>query len=150
MRLIKIVFVVLSIYNTGFSQNYIGDEKEIDIILENGRNFSNYIITSNYEMIIDSYTNDAKIFPNNSPIIQGGDSILAYWRLPGGVHTVHHELTPIEIKIIGGEAYDYGYYEGVTRKIDGTEIAWKGKYVVVWRKEGDTWKMYLDIWNSVP
>ena len=54
-----------------------------------------------------------------------------------------------EIKIIENEAYDYGYYEGRTKRANGQESSWKGKYVVVWRKEEDTWKMYLDIWNAV-
>ncbi|PCJ98842.1 MAG: DUF4440 domain-containing protein [Flavobacteriaceae bacterium] len=150
MRLKIIDIVLLFFCTTGFSQNYIGEEKEIDIILENSRKFSTYVVSANYDMIGESYTNDAKIFPQNSRIIEGKDSILNYWRLPDGVRTVHHKLMPEEIKIMGKEAYDYGYYEGITKTANGKERTWKGKYVVVWRKEGGHWKMYLDIWNSTP
>lgn len=44
--------------------------------------------------------------------------------------------------------YDYGYYEGVIKLVDGCFSYWEGKYVIVWKKlkDGD-WKMYIDIWN---
>lgn len=31
---------------------------------------------------------------------------------------------------------------------DGNKEVDKGKYMVVWKKDGDKWKLYRDIWNS--
>lgn len=31
---------------------------------------------------------------------------------------------------------------------DGKNTIDKGKYMVVWKKDGDKWKMFRDIWNS--
>jgi len=31
---------------------------------------------------------------------------------------------------------------------DGKKTTDKGKYMVVWKKDGDKWKLYRDIWNS--
>jgi ketosteroid isomerase-like protein len=31
---------------------------------------------------------------------------------------------------------------------DGSESAWQGKNVMIWKKVDEEWKMYLDIWNS--
>jgi ketosteroid isomerase-like protein len=31
---------------------------------------------------------------------------------------------------------------------DGKKFNDKGKYIVVWKKDGDKWKLYRDIWNS--
>ena len=104
---------------------------------------------SDYHSIGKAYTVDAKIFPNNMDIIQGREEIIKYWTLPEGLRTKYHKIIPEEIKIIGNEAYDYGYYEGTTLRSDGTESNWKGKYVVVWRKIDREWKMYLDIWNRI-
>jgi ketosteroid isomerase-like protein len=42
-----------------------------------------------------------------------------------------------------------GYYEGKSLKQDGEEISWKGKYLIVWKKEANDWKMYMDIWNRI-
>lgn len=133
----------------GFSQTYIGDEKEIENILANIENFSKYIMASDYRQIGNSYTEDAKIFPNNRDIIVGRKAITDYWRLPEGVQTSYHKVTPGEIKINNDEAYDYGYYEGTTRRANGEEVPWKGKYVIVWKKIDGDWKIYLDIWNRI-
>ena len=95
------------------------------------------------------YTVDGKIFPNNLEIIEGREKIKKYWTQPEGVKTIAHKVTPSELKIIGKEAYDYGYYEGTTRLANGDEVSWKGKYVIVWKKVGKDWKIYLDIWNSI-
>ncbi len=141
------VFLFLTITHVS-AQNLIGEEAEMDIILKNIESFSQAVMEANYEGIGAAYTEDAKIFPNNRDIIHGRESITAYWKLPEGTRISYHKITPEEIKIIGDEAYDYGYYEGATLK-DGKESRWKGKYVIVWKKVGDDWKIYLDIWNRV-
>jgi len=130
------------------AQNYQGPKEDIDQILENTRLFSGYIINADYDNIAASYTEDAKIFPGNIDIIAGQEDIKAYWILPEGVETAYHKVTSEEIKVIGNEAYDYGYYEGRTKR--GEEVSsWRGKYVIIWQKIDGTWKMYLDIWNSI-
>lgn len=149
MKSVRIFLTLFFISQMCIAQNYIGDKKEIDQILENAKNFSQYVRDSNYKMIGESYTEDAKIFPNNMKILEGKGPILSYWELPDGVRTVHHKLMPEEIKIMGNEAYDYGYYEGRTKRANGEESNWQGKYVVIWRKEEGNWKMYLDIWNGI-
>jgi len=55
----------------------------------------------------------------------------------------------MEITIIKKTAYDYGYYEGETIMKDGSSSKWKGKYMIIWKKVGKDWKIYLDIWNSI-
>ncbi len=149
MKFTTTLFILLFSYSLGFAQEYIGPKAEIDQILENAKNFSHYIVDADYGMILNAYTADAKIFPDNTEILTGEEAILKYWTLPEGVSTSYHKLMPEEIKIMGDEAYDYGYYEGTTQRSDGSESSWKGKYVVVWRKEKGEWKMYLDIWNGV-
>ncbi len=37
---------------------------------------------------------------------------------------------------------------GVYEMGDGKKTIDKGKYIVVWKKDGDTWKLFRDIWNS--
>ena len=69
--------------------------------------------------------------------------------MPEGVKTSNHKITPIEITVVGDTAYDYGYYEGTTLKATAEKSSWKGKYVIVWKRVGTEWKMYLDIWNSI-
>ncbi len=123
-------------------------EKEKILAVANG--FSKSYIGGNLEEIVNTYTEDGKIFPNNMPIIEGQEGLRNYWKTPKGIKVLHHELSPSEINILGNYAYDYGYYEGKTEQKDGEISSWKGKYLVVWKKVGADWKMYLDIWNRVP
>ena len=149
MKYLITTLFTLFLLNSGSSQTYQGNQKHINRILENITQFSDYVMAGDYENIGAAYTEDAKIFPNNTDIIEGRAKITSYWKPSGEARTVYHKITPSEIKIIGKEAYDYGYYECITRSANGEETSWRGKYVIVWKKiEGD-WKIYLDIWNRI-
>ena len=136
-------------YTSLSAQHYEGKQKEIDVILNNVKLFSEYVMAADHEKIAASYTVDAKIFPNNRDILKGEKTIENYWTSSNGTKTIHHKITPEEIIIQGKTAYDYGYYEGKTLYTDGSEASWKGKYVIVWKKVKKEWKIYLDIWNSI-
>ena len=131
------------------SQTYKGDKKQIDEILSNIKNFSSYVVTANYKKLSEAYTSDAKIFPSNMKIQAGTEPIINYWKLPDGLAIIHHKIMPEEITIVENTAYDYGYYEGTTKKANGEASNWKGKYVIVWKKIDNNWKIYLDIWNGI-
>ncbi|MGI9550627.1 MAG: YybH family protein [Aurantibacter sp.] len=122
---------------------------EKEKILTAAKNFSKAYMDGNLDAIANAYTGDGKIFPNNTPIIEGREAIRKRWELPEGVQVLHHELNPEEVNLLGNYAYDYGYYQGKTKKVNGNIDEWKGKYVVVWKKVENDWKMYLDIWNRV-
>ncbi len=131
------------------AQKYVGNEEDINKILHNIKKFSQHVMNSDYDSIALAYTEDGKIFPNNTDIIEGREKVRKRWVLPEGVKTTLHKLSPVEITINGEYAYDYGRYNGITQRKDGTNVPFKGKYVVVWKKVGEDWKIYLDIWNSI-
>ncbi|MEM7548985.1 MAG: nuclear transport factor 2 family protein [Bacteroidota bacterium] len=146
-KLIVLSFIMLNL-NSCLAQTYNGNKEDIAQIIKNTRMFSEYVMSSNFKMIAGSYTEDAKIFPNNTNILEG-EEIIKYWTLPEGVSTPYHKITQTEITIVDDTAYDYGYYEGKTKHKDGRVSSWKGKYVIVWKNINDQWKIYLDIWNGV-
>lgn len=147
----KAVLLILAILCalTTYGQAYHGKSKDIQKILKNIKQFSQYYMNAETQKIADCYTTDGKIFPNGTDIIEGIPAIEKRWRLPENVKTLYHKVTPEEIRIVKKYAYDYGYYEGKTQGADGTISTWKGKYVIVWRKVGSDWKIYLDIWNRI-
>ncbi|WP_222984853.1 YybH family protein [Flagellimonas meishanensis] len=122
---------------------------EKERILEATRIFSKAYMNGDYETIANSYTMDGKIFPNNADIISGRQAIKERWMQGAGAKILHHEIQPLEIKFFGDYAHDYGYFQGKTERKDGSVVDWKGKYVVIWKKEDGNWKMYLDIWNRI-
>lgn len=131
------------------------DAKEIEAIKERAKMFSQYFVEGNTEALVDMYMDDAKIFPSDLDILDGRDSIMAYWKPnPDSKWQIEsHRLEPLEITITNeNTAYDYGYYYGVSykRMAPAEKSEWKGKYVVIWKKdEKGNWRMYLDIWNRV-
>lgn len=122
---------------------------EKERILNESRAFSRAYMDADYDVMASTYTENGKIFPNNSPVIEGRAAIKKHWILPEGTRVLDHQLLPEEINIIENIAYDWGYYKGETQANSGQISAFKGKYVVIWKKIDGNWKMYLDIWNRV-
>jgi ketosteroid isomerase-like protein len=111
--------------------------------------FSRFYTTENYDSLAASYSFDGVILPPGADIIRGREAIKKRWILPAGVKVPYHKITPIEINVFDDIAYDIGYYEGKTVKKDASEIEWKGKYLIVWKKEEGDWKIYADAWNRI-
>lgn len=123
-------------------------DREVEAIKSQIKKFSDFLMSDQRAEVVKMYTSDAKIFPERTDILQD-DGLSNYWNPENrSWKTTYHKVTPIEIKVIGNEAYDYGYYEGSSS--NGEQLSnWKGKYVIVWKKESGIWKIYLDIWNSI-
>ena len=147
MKRLLLIFSLLLLPFPGYAQEFSGDTKDIEAILNAIDAFSGYVMEGDYEAIANSYTSDAKILLTGPDIIEGRDKIREYWT-PGGIsRTVYHKIFPAEISVIEDTAYDMGRYEGRTLQANGEEAEWKGKYVIVWKKIDDSWKIYIDIWN---
>ncbi|WP_338813690.1 DUF4440 domain-containing protein [Bernardetia sp. Wsw4-3y2] len=123
--------------------------QEKEIILKNIDAFSKAYMNADFEAIANSYSIDAKIFPSGSDIIDGREAIKEKWIIKDGSKILNHKITPLEIKLVGDYAYDFGYYEGESESKEGEKSSFKGKYVIVWKKTEGKWKMYLDIWNRI-
>lgn len=119
-------------------------------IEELGRQFSAAYMRGDVDAMVSLYTPDAVIFPGNSEMVRGAEAIRSYWALPPGQRITHHRAVPSEIRIDGGHAYDYGVYE-ISGERGGAAFGPSfGKYVIVWRREPQGWRMHLDMWNSRP
>ncbi|MCA0154388.1 YybH family protein [Winogradskyella vincentii] len=125
------------------------DNSDLGIIKNNIAAFSKAYMNDDIASLVDMYTDDGKIMPNNRKILAGKSALSSYWNLPEGVKILNHKVTPTEINIQNDIAYDFGYYEGTTLTKEQQEVSWKGKYVIIWKKIGNDWKIYLDIWNNV-
>lgn len=131
------------------AQVYTGNSTEIQTILQHIDAFSEAYMNGDYDAIANAYTEDGMIMPAGPKIIKGRAAIRERWVLPDGVSVPYHKIKPEEITIIEDTAYDIGYYEGRTRRADGEESSWQGKYVIIWKKTDGDWKIYADIWNQV-
>jgi uncharacterized protein (TIGR02246 family) len=92
------------------------------------------------------YTTDATAFPPGSAMVQGAGAIGALWK--GMAEQVTDpKLTTLDVKPLGASAArEIGTFSLKTKGPAPKEVA--GKYVVVWEKVGNDWKLAADIWND--
>ena len=144
------VFALTSLFALpSVAQEFSGDAGEIEAIQAAARAFSAAYVRADYPAMAGAYTPNGHILPGASPIVSGREAIIERWRLPEGVRILEHETESVELKVLGDYAYDLGYYRGRTRRPDGSEAEWGGKYVIVWQKMDGEWLMHVDMWNSL-
>jgi uncharacterized protein (TIGR02246 family) len=102
------------------------------------------------------YTDDATLMPPNGPMVKGRPNIEAYWRgaFEQGLTTL--QLRPMESAIAGSQGFEAGTAT-VTLKSGPTQPGAAGsgaaltdtaKYVVVFKRTPEGWRMAYDIYNS--
>jgi uncharacterized protein (TIGR02246 family) len=91
------------------------------------------------------YSQQAILLPPHSDFVSGGDAIRQFWQqvLELGIKQV--ALETLEVQDYGDTAHEVGRY--TLRMGDGQPVD-SGKYLVVWRREGGTWKLHRDVWNT--
>jgi uncharacterized protein (TIGR02246 family) len=96
--------------------------------------------------IASLYSADATAFPPGSAMVHGRAAIEAMWK--GMAEQVTDpKLTTVDVKPLGfSAAREIGTFVLKTKGSAPQEVT--GKYVVVWEKVGDDWKLATDIWND--
>jgi uncharacterized protein (TIGR02246 family) len=93
------------------------------------------------------YTQKAAILPAGSPMVVGQDNIAKFWSdALQGVSDVKLQIA--ELQQLGSDAVqEIGRFSYNVKSEGGAQTA-IGKYVVIWRKDGNDWKIGTDIWNA--
>ena len=96
--------------------------------------------------IASLYTTDATVFPPGSAMVQGGAAIGAMWKSMAE-QVSDPKVTTLDVKPLGpSAAREIGTFSLKTKGATPQEVS--GKYVVVWEKVGNDWKLATDIWND--
>ena len=116
-----------------------------DAIIKCNEKFLEAFNNGNAKGVAMNYINDAKLFPPNSDEIQGLEGIEAFWKgaMDMGIKTA--KLETVKAEGFGDTAIEEGRYKLF---LENGQMADHGKYIVIWRKTDDVWKLDLDIWNS--
>jgi uncharacterized protein (TIGR02246 family) len=95
--------------------------------------------------LAELYTEDAYVLPAGGEMVHGRQAIQGFWdnamkQLGDG------KLTTVDVQPLGSEAArEIGTFSFKTKGNAPEEV--NGKYVVVWRKMNNQWKLATDIWN---
>ncbi len=90
------------------------------------------------------YAQGARLMPPNMGIVESPD-LASYWQGAIDMGIVDATLTSDTVDVYGDTAIEVGAY--VLFGPDRIEID-NGTYLVVWRNEDGTWKLFQDIFNT--
>lgn len=91
------------------------------------------------------YTGAAQLLPAQSDLVSGTQAISQFWQAVFNSGIKGASLTTVEVEGHGTTAHEVGKYE--LRGADG-KVLDHGKYVVIWKKDGASWKLHRDIWTT--
>ena len=136
-RIVLILFAIFSI-EPAFAQ-----KAEIEAANAKWGEFFN---KGDFGGVASLYTNDASAFPPGSSMVQGNAAIGAMWK-GMAEKAADPKLTTLDVKSLGSSAArEIGTFSLKTKGTTPQEVS--GKYVVVWEKVGNDWKLATDIWND--
>ena len=95
--------------------------------------------------IADWYTDNGMLLPEGSDFVKGKPDIEAFWQEAIDLGIKHIKLDLLEVEQHGDTAIEVSYY---TMRSADDELIDHGKGIVIWKFEGDTWKLHRDIWTS--
>jgi uncharacterized protein (TIGR02246 family) len=91
------------------------------------------------------YTDNGQLLPAQSDFVTGTEAIGQFWQAVFDSGIKGASLVTVEVESHGDTAYEVGKFE--LRGGDG-KVLDHGKYVVIWKKEGTSWKLHRDIWTT--
>lgn len=90
------------------------------------------------------YTEDAQLLPPNEEAVRGREAVQAWFQ--GAIDAgLDARLEIQELEVYGDTGYEVG--KATIMGPDGQTID-DSKYIVIWKKVGDAWKLHRDIFNS--
>ncbi len=91
------------------------------------------------------YTENGQVLPPQSDAITGRQGIQAFWQAVMNMGVKAARLETVEVTHQGSAAFEVGRYT-----LQGAEgqVLDRGKYIVIWERDGDQWKLSRDIWNT--
>ena len=114
-------------------------------INETNKLFMDAFSAGDAEKVAGFYTANCRFLPDNSHPVDGRVNVqeLLQSMMDGGVSSV--ELITWEVEDCGDTAVEVGR---VVMRGDDDEIVDDGKFIVIWKKENDGWRLHRDIVNS--
>ena len=118
-------------------------EQEQNALMEADRAWSQTV--KDVDNFVSYFASDATIYAPGMPAVTGTDAIKKTFSEMAGAPGFSLSFTPTEAVVAASG--DIGYTSG-TYEMSMAGTSEKGKYVTVWKKEGDAWKVTEDIFNA--
>lgn len=126
-----------------------GAQQSVRPIIEaNTKQFIEAFNKGDAAAVANMYTMDARLLPPNAEKVSGRANIQTFWQgaISAGLKMVSLETEHVETQ--GNLAVEVGRYTSTIPEAGGVTKTDKGKYVVVWKRQGRSWKLAVDTFNS--
>ena len=109
------------------------------------KNFENLFSQGNLSEVANFYSKNAMLLPAGTDFIEGRGAIEAYWQqaLDMGIKSIRIDM--MELEQHGNMATEVSRY---TMLDAAGELIDQGKGIMIWKYDGDAWRMHRDIWTS--
>jgi ketosteroid isomerase-like protein len=122
------------------------DEAKKEIILSNGLYFQSFV-KNDSSIFINRYAKDCRIMPPDMPPLDGIKGALSFFRL--AYDKIGLRNGKFIITQIYGDGPDFVTEEGIWQSFDAGNVLFdNGKYLVLWKKTPEGWKMFRDSFSS--
>ncbi len=114
-------------------------------ILAGSKKFMAAFAQKNAGALAKLYTQGGQLLPPGSEVVAGREGIQAFWQGALDMGLAEVKLDTVEVEGHRETAIEVGKY---TLLAAGGQVADAGKYLVIWKLDGRSWKLHRDIWNS--
>lgn len=122
-----------------------GKQDVSDEIKKANTSFIDAFNANDAKALSEVYTSNARLFPANSPSVEGREAIKEFWGQVFGMGIARAELNTREAESFGDTAIEEGSYTLYDEQGNTLD---DGKYIVIWKKEDGKWHYHKDIWNT--
>lgn len=149
LQVTQLIIVAFLAYNCAPSQspnNSMLEEAKIAISKSNDIYFQSFA-TGDSSLFIDRYAKGCCIMPPNTPALCGEQAPLEFFKI--AYTQVGLRNGKFITTAVYGSGEEYVTEEGIWQSFDANDVMFDhGKFLVLWKKTPDGWKMYRDSFNS--
>jgi ketosteroid isomerase-like protein len=125
-------------------------EADVKLLHELQKRVDAAIVTGDIDTYATLLTRDAVLMPPNGPAVVGRDAILAWSRAFAKAFSfeAYHPMDA-EVAVAGDWAFKRAAFcVTLVPNGGGEKVVDTGKFIIIYKREADGWKVSRDIWNS--
>ena len=123
---------------------------DADAVAEASRSWERAYNSGDAAAVAALYAADGALLPPGGTRVDGRQAIMDFWAgaISSGLANV--ELETVEFTALGDYATEVGTIAATVPAEGGGTTAVTGKFIVFWKRDEGTWRLYRDIWNMNP
>jgi ketosteroid isomerase-like protein len=143
--LISLLFIFIFAFSIATAQDDVRS-----VIEDNNARWEKAMMEKDMNTIISMYDEDVYSLPSYSPMMRGRQDLERHLRkeMESGMEFNEVNFNTVEVRHEGNIAVEVGTYEMSMKMASGEDMNDEGKYITVWERKGNDWKVIMEAWNS--